>query len=147
PTQYSAEKFGESSEPAALPWDQIQSASFQTLADLNETTKLLNEMHQARMKKSPEYNYLIEDIQEFNKIDSIPKATLNQVKLKKERDEQKVKNRERVNKVLALHGKPLWKEGEPQPKLDFDFILDESLRVMADFIPMNQITAIALNSQ
>ncbi len=27
PTQYTAEKFGESSEPAALPWDQIQSAS------------------------------------------------------------------------------------------------------------------------
>src|SRR5690606_31354299 len=75
PTQYSAEKFGESSEPAALPWDQIQSASFQKLADLNETTKLLNEMHQTRMEKSPEYNYLMEDIQEFNKIDSIPKAT------------------------------------------------------------------------
>ncbi len=147
PTQYSAEKFGESSEPAALPWDHIESASFKKLADLGETTRLLNEMHQTRMNKSPEYSYLLEDIQEFNKIDSIPKATLNQAKLKKERDEQKIKNRERVNKVLALHGKPLWKEGEPQPKLDFDFILDESLRVMADFIPMNQITAIALNSQ
>jgi len=147
PTQYTAEKFGESSEPAALPWDQIERAPFQRLVDLGETTQLLNALHQARMKKSAEYNFLLEDIQEFIKTDSIPKAPLNQAKLKKERDEQKVKSRERVNKVLALHGKPLWKDGEPQPKLDFDFILDESLRVMADFIPMNQITAIALNSQ
>ena len=144
PSQYTAEKFGESSEPAALPWDQIDSAPFQPLADLNAAKKTLKNLHEARMQKSPEYKYLLEDIQEFNKSDSIPQATLHESKLKEERDANKLKNRERVNKVLALHGLPLWKEGEPQPKMDFDFILDESLRVVADFIPMNRPIEMAL---
>ncbi|HMR19678.1 MAG TPA: carboxy terminal-processing peptidase [Sphingobacterium sp.] len=137
PSQYTAEKFGESSEPAALPWDQIQSTDFKKIADLAPTTKILKELHEARMTRSPEYQFLLEDIQEFNKIDSIPEVSLNQEKLKKERDDSKAKNRERINKVLEIHKMPLWKEGEPQPKVDFDFILDESLRIIADYIPMS----------
>lgn len=138
PTQYTAEKFGESSEPAALPWDQIKSANFVKIADLTQTKKTLRELHEARMQKSPEYQFLLEDIQEFNKSDSIPIVTLNQTKLKQERDESKTKNRNRINKVLEIHNMPLWKEGEPQPKMDFDFILDESLRIITDFIPLSK---------
>lgn len=137
PTQYTAEKFGESSEPAALPWDQIQSANFVKLADLTPTTDVLRELHETRMQNSPEYQFLLEDIQEFNKTDSIPVVSLHQAKLKQERDESKAKNRSRINKVLEIHNMPPWKDGEPQPKVDFDFILDESLRVIADFIPLS----------
>lgn len=86
------------------------------------------------MQKSPEYAYLLEDIEEFKKLDSIQEISLNQVELQKERDKTKVKNRERINKGLELRGLPLWKEGQPQPKTEFDFVLDESLNVMTDFI-------------
>lgn len=134
PTQYSAEKFGESSEPSALPWDQIKATSFQRVADLQSVTQKLNDIHSARMKKSPEYAYLLEDIEEFKKYDSIQEISLNQVELKKEREKNRMKNRARINKGLELRGLPLWKEGQPQPKVDFDFILDESLKVMTDYI-------------
>ncbi len=136
PTQYTAEKFGESSEPSALPWDQINASSFKRVADLASVNQKLNNIHQARMKKSPEYQYLLEDIDEFKKLDSIQEISLNQVELQKERDKAKAKNRARINKGLELRGLPLWKEGEPQPKTEFDFVLDESLNVVADFIKL-----------
>lgn len=86
------------------------------------------------MEKSQEYKFLLEDIDAFNKLDSVPKVTLNEAKLKKEREANKVKNRNRINEELKLHGKPVWKEGEPQPKIDFDYVMDESANIMVDFL-------------
>ncbi|SFT02622.1 carboxy terminal-processing peptidase [Sphingobacterium wenxiniae] len=134
PSQYSAEKFGESSEPSALPWDQIKPSNFAKVTDLGETIKALTTKHESRMKKSPEYQFLLEDIEEFGKADTIQEISLKQEELQKEREKNKMKNRARVNKALELRGLPLWKEGEPQPKTEFDFILDETLNVMADYI-------------
>ena len=136
PTQYVAEKFGESSEPSALPWDQIKGTTFNRLADLKATTKQLQDIHMNRMEKSPEYKFLLEDIEEFNKSDSVAQISLNQEKLKIERDTNKAKNRARINKLLELHNMPLWKEGQPQPKVEFDFILDESMNVMKDYVKL-----------
>ncbi|TJZ59806.1 tail-specific protease [Sphingobacterium olei] len=140
PTQYSAEKFGESSEPSALPWDQIKTTTYAKIDDLTSTIQKLNASHQTRMAKSPEYKFLLEDIEEFNKIESVPQISLNETKLKTERDNSIAKNRARINKVLELRGLPLWKEGEPQPKTEFDFVLDESLNVMSDFIPLANLS-------
>src|SRR5690606_10470214 len=134
PSQYSAEKFGESSEPSALPWDQIKPSNFTKVTDLGETIKALTTKHESRMKKSPEYQFLLEDIEEFGKADTIQEISLKQEELQKEREKNKMKNRARVNKALELRGLPLWKEGEHQPKTEFDFILDETLNVMADYI-------------
>lgn len=136
PTQYVAEKFGESSEPSALPWDQINGTTFNRLTDLKNTKQQLQDIHMKRMEKSPEYKFLLEDIEEFNKSDSIAQISLNQEKLKKERDINKAKNRARINKLLELHNMPLWKEGQPQPKVEFDFILDESMNVMKDYVKL-----------
>ncbi|MGO1244098.1 MAG: carboxy terminal-processing peptidase [Sphingobacterium sp.] len=143
PTQFSAEKFGESSEPSALPWDQIKPSNFKQIGDLSAAADKLTTLHVDRMKTSPEYAYLLEDIEEFKKLDSIQEISLNEVELQKERDKTKQKNRARINKGLEIRGLPLWKEGEPQPKTEFDFVLDESLNVMTDYI--NQVKAVSTN--
>lgn len=137
PTQYTAEKFGESSEPAALPWDQIKPSNFKAVADLRNLIDQLKDMHTTRMQNSPEYAYLLEDIEEFQKLDTIQEISLKQEELEKERAKTKAKNRARINKGLELRGLPLWEEGQPQPKTDFDFILDESLNVMTDYIRLD----------
>ena len=138
PSQYKADKFGESSEPAALPWDQIKGSTFNRVADLSADLKTLKSLHEARMAKSDEYKFLLDDIKEFDKLDSISQISLNVEQLKKERDESKAKNRARINKLLELHNMPLWKEGQPQPKVEFDFILEESLNIMKDFISLKK---------
>lgn len=134
PTQYSAEKFGESSEASALPWDQIKPTTFKTFADLSSVKEKLNAVHSEKMEKSLEYQYLLEDIAEFNKEDSIPQISLKESELKKERDANRAKNMARINKELELRGRPLWKDGEPQPKIDFDLVMDESLLLMTHYI-------------
>jgi len=136
PSQYAAEKFGESSEPSALPWDQINPTDFSKLADLDLAgiTERLNAAHRQRMENSPEYSFLLEDIEEFKSTDSIQEISLNRSSLKREREKSRAKNRTRVNKALEVRGLPPWKEGEPQPKTDFDFILDESLNIVTDYV-------------
>lgn len=134
PSQFSAEKFGESSEPSALPWDQIESASFTKYADLSDVIEKLKVVHDKKMNNSEEYQYLLEDIDRFNSSDTIRKISLNEEKLKQEREEDQTKNRERINKGLALRNLPLWKEGEPKPKINFDLVLDESLSLMTYYI-------------
>jgi len=138
PSQFSAEKYGESSQPSALPWDQIKPTPFTKIHDLKTVNEQLNQSHEKRMQNSPAYQFLLEDIALFNKLDTVPEVSLKESELKKERDDNKAKNRDRINKELALRGLPLWKEGQPQPKTDFDYILDESLNVMADFIYNNK---------
>jgi len=134
PTQYTAEKFGESSEPSALPWDQIKPTNFSKIRDLAGINNQLESLHKARIQKSPAYNFLLEDIDEFNKAEEMPSISLNEAKLKSEREKNRLKLRDRINKQLAFEGKPLWKEGQPQPKVEYDFVLDESAKVMVDFI-------------
>lgn len=139
PTQFSAEKYGESSEPAALPWDQIKSTSYTKIDDLTAIKKQLIAKHEQRMKTSQEYKFLKEDIEEFNKaMNTTSTISLDESKLKKERDDNKTKNRNRLNKLLELHNMPLWQEGQPQPKVEFDFILEESLNVIRDYIELKK---------
>ncbi|MGO1671953.1 MAG: carboxy terminal-processing peptidase [Sphingobacterium sp.] len=137
PTQYTAEEFGESSRPSALPWDQIKSTNFTPVADLTSINTQLEEIHTARMEESPAYSFLLEDIETFSKKDSIPSVTLNEDKLKAEREKNRLKQRERVNKQLSFLGKPLWEEGKPQPKLEYDFVLEESANVLTDYIRLS----------
>lgn len=138
PSIYDSEKYGESSEPSALPWDQIQATNFTAVSNLTRVISDLENRHQVRMSGSPEYKFLLEDI-ELSKIrENEVSVSLHEAVLKKERDENQRKNRERINEGLRIRGLPQWKEGEPQPKIDFDFIRDESLNVMTDFITMRR---------
>ncbi|MGO1817826.1 MAG: carboxy terminal-processing peptidase, partial [Sphingobacterium sp.] len=67
----------------------------------------------------------------------IPSVTLNEDELKAEREKNRLKQRERVNKQLSFLGKPLWEEGKPQPKLEYDFVLEESANVLTDYIRLS----------
>ncbi len=138
PTQYTAEKFGESSEPSALPWDQIKPTNFSKIRELTGTNSKLEALHKARVQKSPAYSFLLEDIEEFNRAEQMPSVSLNEAELKAEREKNRLKLRDRINKQLAFEGKPLWEEGQPQPKIEYDFVLDESAKIMVDFINLKK---------
>src|SRR5690606_4380483 len=67
PSIYTADKYGESSEPSALPWDQINPTDFSPVADLDNLIATLEQQHQSRMKASPSYKFLLEDIELMRK--------------------------------------------------------------------------------
>lgn len=135
PMIFPADKYGESSEPAALPWDTVKPSTFSPVSRLDGITSKLLKLHEKRMKTSEEYANLLEDIQEFRKREAENVVSTSEQKLKLEREEQEAKNLARENKRRALRGLPPLKKGEAKPKDDYDFIEEESLRIMADFIP------------
>jgi len=136
PMIFPADKYGESSEPSALPFDIIKPAPFKQIANLSTVKPELTKLHEQRMKSSAEYKYLLEDIEQFKKREAENSVTLNEVQLKKERDQQEAINLARTNQRRALQNLPPLKKGEVAPKQDNDFIEDESLKVMADFIQL-----------
>jgi len=135
PMIFPADKYGESSEPAALPWDVIKPSKYVPLANLSEVKTKLLKLHEQRMKNSDDYNYLLDDIKEFRKREDENSVSISETKLKAERESQETKNLDRENKRRASRGLPALKKGEAKPKDDYDFIEDESLKIMADFIP------------
>ncbi len=138
PSIYDGDKYGESSQASALPWDQINPTRFDVVEDLSETIQQLEKSHVRRMVNSLEYKFLLEDIEAAKVREKEVSVALNEGILKKQRDENQQKNRDRINQALKIRGLPAWNEGEPQPKIDFDFIKDESLKVMADFISIKK---------
>jgi carboxyl-terminal processing protease len=134
PTVFPKDKYGESSEPRALPWDTISPSQFSPVAGLDEVKRKLIALHQERMKTSVGFKDLQEDIAEFAKREAETSITLNEAQLKKERDEQEAKSLQRENQKRAAKGLAPLKKGETKPKEDIDFIRDEGLQIIADFI-------------
>ena len=138
PMIFPADKYGESSEPSAMPWDTIASSNYQPVADLTAIKTQLSALHAKRMKTSAEYKYMLQDIERLKKRDTETTVTLNEAKLKKERDVQEAETLARDNQRRALKGLPPLKKGDTKPKNDIDFVQDESLNIMADFIKLGK---------
>lgn len=139
PSFYPMDKIGEDTEPSALPWDEVQRSNFVPVANLSGVKPELIKLHDARMEKSLDYKFLIDGIAEMKKRDLETSVTLNETKLKAERDSLEAKSLEKTNKLRAARGLPPVKKGDKVKKgEDFDFFQDESLRVMADFIQLKK---------
>ncbi len=134
PTVFPKDKYGESSEPRALPWDTIAPSKYSLVTNLVDVKRKLLSMHKERMKTSLGYQNLQQDIADFAKREAETAITLNEVQLKKERDDQEAKVLLRENQRRATKGLPPLKKGEAKPKDDVDFIRDEGLEIMADYI-------------
>lgn len=138
PMMFPADKFGESSEPAALPWDQIASATYTPVANLKPMIDTLEKKHEMRMTASPEYKYMLEDIDLIKQRENETSVTLQESKLKKERDGREAQNLARINARRKADGLEPLKKGDPIPKTDNDYIENESLKVMADLFSIEK---------
>jgi carboxyl-terminal processing protease len=88
------------------------------------------------MKSSKEYSYLLEDITEFNKRDAEVSLPLSEAVSKKQRDEMEAKNLNRENERRVSRGLAPLKKGEIKPvkEENYDFIRDEAMQIITDFI-------------
>ncbi|WP_041537482.1 carboxy terminal-processing peptidase [Pseudopedobacter saltans] len=148
PTIFPADKYGESSEPSALPWDEIKSSNYTKVADLTTVIQKLKAMHDARMKSSKEYQFLLQDIEDFKDLDKEKPLPLNEVELKKLREDQEAKNLAKENERRVYRGlEPLKKKdvsksedegvvvkAEKTKEDKFDFIQSEAIKIMTDYI-------------
>ncbi|SFH28622.1 carboxy terminal-processing peptidase [Pedobacter insulae] len=140
PSVYPMDKIGEDTEPSALPFDVVKPSNYTSVADLSAIKADLLKLHEQRMAKSVNYKVLVEDIAEGKKRDNETTVTLNEAKLKAERDLLEAKVLARTNQLREAKGLPLLKKGDKPTKEEaFDFVQDESLKVMVDFMKLSGI--------
>jgi len=147
PSIYPLDKIGEDTEPSALPFDMVNPSAYTTVYDLNAVKGNLIKSHEKRMAKSLDYKMLKEDIAEGKKRESETSVTLNEAKLKAERDALEAKSLARLNQVRAEKGLAPLKKGEKTPKQEAsDFIEDESMNIMVDFMKQSEAFKFSKNT-
>jgi carboxyl-terminal processing protease len=132
PTALSPEQFGESSQPNALPWDEIKSTLYQRTPIINDQViTSLSKAYSARLKTDPYLKKLINETEESKRNIEQTRISLNEATRKKEMDE--AEKRKADNKSLGMK-----LDGENKPvsvplQLEDEY-LRESLMVLTDLI-------------
>ncbi|HVO73856.1 MAG TPA: carboxy terminal-processing peptidase [Ignavibacteriaceae bacterium] len=137
PSAIDSEEFGESSEPSALPYDRINSTKFTKAGDLQDVLSELLKKHRERVKNNPEYNLLLQDIDELKTQKENKFVSLNESIRKKEKDDLEDKRFRLENEWRSKQGLKLLQKGEKAPEEEnkkSDFILDEGANILADLI-------------
>ncbi len=136
PSPYSAKEFGESSQPSALPWDQIPSSHFNRFSDLSKAIPTLEEKHEERIKNDPEYQYLLEELKEFNENHEKKNFSLNETVRKEEREKSEAIRKQREDDLAKSLGIKIENKKEIDAAVTNtkDYELKESGRILADLI-------------
>ncbi len=139
PSAYNHKEYGESSMPAALPWDQIAATSFDKTDLVNEELlDLLNSEYLSDLNSDPELKKLVYDIDRRKELRKQTTLSLN----KDVREQLIEQEKQKENAVKELNPKVLNEnesfsiEGGDGKNLIFpdDPYLKESLRLLAKMV-------------
>lgn len=140
PSAFSAEEFGESSQPSALPWDMIPTTAYTPTNNIvAPTLAQLQAAFQARLKTKPDLIKLKQDFERWKKIKEQNSISLNMEKRKKELDEQKKKPDESqaiMDALGATEETPADKDKKEKAadKHAKDAYLKETQQILSDWI-------------
>lgn len=134
PSEFSAEEFGESSSPSALPWDQIQPSNFQPI---NKVTKeLINTLrneYQQRLRTDEDLVELAKSVEEVKALRKENLISLNYEKRKKEMEEIQ-DMRSQSGKLLNVENFELEDPQAEKAVEDQDPYIKETVRILAQMI-------------
>jgi len=155
---------GESSLDGALPWDTVRPVEYRAYHPIQAAIPELRSLHEERAKTSPDFNYLLGQIERTRELREREEISLNEVVVKQEREDARKEEFEAENMRRALKGLPLeeWVEdedvGEESPDSlvssdseviepeeneedsdleEDDPLILESGRILADYINLN----------
>ena len=154
PAASDAEDFGESSFDNALPWMQIKAANYVPEGDLKGLVPILSTLHDARVKKDKNFQYLQEDLALSRLARDKNLISLNEAERRKERDAQEARLRSREGRQDAIAQNASVRSNAPaddglQPgernfanelaaektrKSVDDFLLNEAVNILGDEI-------------
>ncbi len=99
-----------------LKWDQIKTSNYKTYDNLTSIIPALLEKHQERILREPEFNYIMEDIKEYEETKNKIEFSLNEEVRKKERETREAKRkareeaREKLNTIELIDKKEVTKK-------------------------------------
>lgn len=141
PTGVESVETGEKFEDNALPWDSIKAANYTKTGDLQPLLPQLIKLHQERIAKDPEFQYILKDIARFNATkDKRNIVSLNLAAREKENHEEDALRLDRINARLQREGKkPLSKlEDLPKDYKEPDPYLDETVNIAHDLAQLEK---------
>jgi carboxyl-terminal processing protease len=141
PSPIDPAEWGESKEKNALPWDSIPAAAYASSPDLKVALPLLNEKHQKRIAAEPEFNFLMQDIAEYQREKDVKTISLNEKERLAKKDELVAKELARTNERLARLKLPVVKKVEDAPETleKLDPFLEEAALITSDLIMSNRL--------
>jgi carboxyl-terminal processing protease len=145
PSLIPLDKYGEDTEPSAMPWDTIPKSNYTVVGSFKTVLPKLTQLYKARQTNSPTYKYLMDVQADYKKDDAEKSLPLNEVALKKQRDADAEKNLARENSIRVAMGYAPLKKGQTKPKgEDIDFIKKEAGQILTDYITLdNKITKVS----
>ena len=105
---------GESSLDGALPWDTVRPVEYRAYHPIQAAIPELRSLHEERAKTSPDFNYLLGQIERTRELREREEISLNEEVVKQEREDARKEEFEAENMRRALKGLPLeeWVEDE-----------------------------------
>jgi carboxyl-terminal processing protease len=150
PSAGDPEDYGESALPNALPWTEIDPASYEPVDNLEQMVAVADFQFRGRVKDDQEFGWLMEDIEEFNASSKDRSISLLEATRREEMEAKKAKRDARKNGTgpLVEELDPLAAvddveedmneetEGDEESEEDErpDLMLRESARIVADMV-------------
>ena len=154
---------GESSLDGALPWDTVRPVEYRPYFSIQAMLPQLREQHELRAEDSPDFIYLLDQIERTRKYRNREQLSLNELQVKAERERNRREEFDAENMRRFLKGLPLneWvdeedlnvdeeeestianddtlttDDGNEDIEDEADPLLLESGRILADFISLN----------
>ena len=161
PTPGDPEDYGESALDFAMPWAEIEAATYEPVADLEPLVDLARHRHEMRLETDEELVGLIEDLAEWEDDSDREMISLVESKRRKEMEEAEARRAERfgADDSLAMADGEIQDEatdsgagnesdsngdegageveGEGEEE-DEDLYLEETARILSDLIDLDQ---------
>lgn len=141
PSYFSPDEFGESTQKAALQPDKINPLNYKKVADISLVLSDLKLRHEKRANSDPEFEYLLNQIEEYKISRDQRIISLNEQKRKKEQDEKeekkfKMENEYRIKKGMA----PLEKGDKTNSikEIENDYPVNETGKIIIDLLSLTK---------
>jgi carboxyl-terminal processing protease len=129
------EDFGESTKPNALPWDEIDSVSYDGAQLPDALVEQLSSLHKNRVSEDAAFQSLLEDIEHYRDVQNRNSLSLNIDQRREEQQRNEEQRLARENVRRAARGEaPLDSLDESSGDEEgMDILLMESVHIMADY--------------
>jgi carboxyl-terminal processing protease len=140
PSSIDASLVGESVRETALPWDTIRTTKFRAGEPLDSTISSLTASHITRSKDDPDYQYLMEGIEDVEQIRAQRSVSLNIDVRRTEREDEINRRLARENaRRAALQLEPVTDIEELEGLEGPDVHLDQAAAILSDLAQLREI--------
>ncbi|TRY30072.1 carboxy terminal-processing peptidase [Aliiglaciecola sp. M165] len=143
PSAIDPAEWGESQEENALPWDSIARANYTTVGDTTSALSVIKQNYLGRINANPEFAYIFEDIDTYQKEKDKKTISLVESQRVKEKQEREAKRLKRANERLERAGltKVENLDDLPEELDEIDPFLDEAANITFDLVSTGMYAA------